>query len=344
MKVGVIGATGYAGQQLIGLLSRHPKVKIEFLSSYSYEGEVYSDVYGVYKSIIDKKCIGLYEALDSLDDIDVLFIALPHGKSLEIIQNIKNKKLKIIDFGADFRLSDIEVIYDWYDLKHTDKALLESAVYGLPEVNRKKIKETSLVANPGCYPTASILGLLPIIKEDYIDQTSIIIDAKSGVTGAGRKETLATSYCESNENMKAYSVAAHRHTPEIEDVLSQYSGSQIVVNFTPHLVPMQRGILATIYISLTKAVDVKEIVTLYKQYYCKDQFVRIIEGLPETKHVCRTNYCDIGITYDRRSNRLIIVSAIDNLVKGSAGVAVQNMNIMMGESESLGLETGFYYL
>ncbi len=344
MKVGVIGATGYAGQQLVGLLCHHPKVKIEFLSSYTYAGMKYSDVYGVYKERLDSKCIGMDQAMERLDSIDVLFIALPHGKSLELIESMKNKAIKIIDFGADFRMNDIEVIKQWYGVIHTDKRLLESGVYGLPEVFRDQIKTASLVANPGCYPTASILGLLPIIGEDFVDDTSIIIDAKSGITGAGRKETLALSYCAANENFKAYSIAEHRHTPEIEEVLSLVRKSDITVSFTPHLVPMQRGILATIYISLTSTIDLEKVVTLYKDYYKNEPFVRIVEALPETKNVCRTNYCDISIKHDVRTNRLIIVSAIDNLVKGSAGAAIQNMNLMLGYSEKMGLNTAYYYL
>lgn len=344
MKVGVIGSTGYAGQQVVGLLCHHPAVEIEFLSSYSFEGASYSSVYGVYKEILSHKCIGLTEALGKLDTIEVLFIALPHGKSLEIIEQVKNETIKIIDFGADFRLNDLEVIEEWYDLVHTDKALLKKAVYGLPELNRDKIKEASLVANPGCYPTASLLGLLPIINKDYIDKTSIIIDAKSGATGAGRNESLGMSYCETNENFKAYSVASHRHTPEIEAVLSEEAASEIIVSFTPHLVPMQRGILATIYVSLKEDIDIESIKNCYKSYYEDHAFVRVLDKLPETKWVSRTNFCDIGLTYDKRTKRLIIVSAIDNLVKGSAGEAIQNMNLMMGFPEVLGLETARYYL
>lgn len=344
MKVGVIGSTGYAGQQLVGLLQKHPHVDIEFLSSYSYEDKNYSDVYKVYKNTINHQCIGLDQALEVSGTIDVLFIALPHGKSLEIVEKIKHKGVKIIDFGADFRLNDVDTIKKWYDLEHKDEVLLHSAVYGLPELNRETIKQATFVANPGCYPTASILGLLPIVKEPFVDLSSIIIDAKSGVTGAGRKETLALSYCETNENFKAYSVASHRHTPEIEAILSEVTKTRITLSFTPHLVPMQRGILATIYLNLTEAVDINHVKRLYESYYEHDYFVRVVDVLPETKHVSRTNFCDICIKHDPRTNRLIIVSALDNLVKGSAGEAVQNMNLMMGYPETTGLESGSYYL
>ncbi len=344
MKVGVIGSTGYAGQQLVGLLYHHPEVDIVFLSSHSYDGNSYSSVYGMFNKILFHQCIDLKEALSKIEDIDVLFIALPHGKSLEIIEKIKDKKIKIIDFGADFRLNDTAVIEEWYDLLHKDKDLLSKAVYGLPELNREKIKGATLVANPGCYPTASILGLLPIIKEKYVDKTSIIIDAKSGATGAGRSENLTMSYCETNENFKAYSVASHRHTPEIEEVLSQAVGTAIVVSFTPHLLPMQRGLLATIYVSLKEAIEIEAIKDCYKSFYQDDAFVRVLDTIPQTKWVSRTNFCDIGLTYDKRTKRLIIVTAIDNLVKGSAGEAIQNMNLMMGYPETLGLETAMFYL
>lgn len=344
MKVGVIGATGYAGQQLVGLLHQHPQVEIEFLSSYTYENEYYAEIYGLYRQLVDLKCIGLSEALERAKTLDVLFIALPHGKSMTIVDQLKNVDVKIIDFGADFRLNNPSTIKEWYDLDHKDLQLLNSAVYGLPELNRNKIKDAKVIANPGCYPTASLLGLLPIINEDFVDLESIIIDAKSGVTGAGRKATLALSYSETNENFKAYSVASHRHTPEIEEVLSTASGKNITLNFTPHLVPMQRGILATTYIKLTKSINQESIWSLYKAYYENEYFVRLIDTMPETKKVSRSNFCDISIKLDKRTNRLIIISAIDNLIKGSAGEAIQNMNIMMGYEETTGLKSVSYYL
>lgn len=342
IKVGVIGATGYAGQQLVGLLSNHPKVHIEFLSSYSFAGRKFSDVYPIF-SDIDLICIDLNEALTSLEIIDVLFIALPHGQSTKIIKGIENDSLKIIDLGADYRLEDHTVLYEWYGVVNNSKAL-KSAVYGLPELNKTKIAKSKMTANPGCYPTASLLGLLPILDNNLIDTSSIVIDAKSGVTGAGRKVNESLTYNEVNENFKAYGVAVHRHTPEIETVIGSQLEADIKVNFTPHLVPMQRGILATIYVNLLKSVDESEIKELYESYYEKAPFVRIITGLPETKHVARTNYCDIGFKLDKRTNRLIIVSVIDNLMKGAAGQAIQNLNIMMGLDEELGLKNHAYYL
>lgn len=344
MKVGIIGSTGYAGQQLTSLLYNHPEAEIEFLSSYTYEGEEFSNVYGIFQNILDDRCIGLKEAINSIKSIDLLFIALPHGKSLEIVESIKSMDVKVIDFGADFRMKNKTTTKEWYGLEHMDEKLLSKAVYGLPELNRDKIKDAQLVANPGCYPTASILGILPLIDKEYIDTTSIIIDAKSGVTGAGRKATLGLSYCESNENFKAYSVGTHRHTPEIEEILSRKANEDIVLSFTPHLVPMQRGILSTIYVKIKEGISEVEIIELYNNYYRNDDFVRILKKLPETKNVSRTNYCDISINLDSRTNRLVIVSAIDNLVKGSAGQAIQNMNLMMGYPESLGLNGAYYYL
>ena len=344
MKVGVIGSTGYAGQQLTSLLYHHPEVEIEFLSSYTYEGEKFSDVYGMFHDILNQKCIGLEEAIKKAETIDLLFIVLPHGKSLEIIERIKSANVKIIDFGADFRMNDKETIKEWYGLDHKDEKLLSEAVYGLPELNRNKIKTARLVANPGCYPTASLLGLLPLIGKEYVDTSSIVIDAKSGVTGAGRKTTLALSYCEANENFKAYAIGSHRHTPEIEEVLSNQANQKIVLSFTPHLVPMQRGILSTIYIKLKGNLSENEIAEIYNDYYKNDYFVRMRDTLPETKLVSRTNYCDLLVHLDKRTNRLVIISAIDNLVKGSAGQAIQNMNLMMGYPETLGLKGAYYYL
>jgi len=329
---------------LIGLLGNHPKVDIEFVSSYSYENQLYSDVYGVYKGRVKHQCIGLEEAVENIDSVELLFIALPHGKSMDIIYKLKDTAVKIIDFGADFRLNNPQVIEDWYGLKHRDEALLESAIYGLAELNRDLIKKASIIANPGCFPTAALLSLLPIIKETYIDLESIVIDAKSGVTGAGRQNTLANSFCEVNENIKAYSVATHRHTPEIEEVLSSQLTEDIRLSFTPHLVPMQRGILATSYIKLNESVSLEAIVNLYETYYSDDDFVRIVKDMPQSKNVSRTNYCDIGIQYDSRTNRLIVVSVIDNLVKGSAGAAIQNMNLMCGYPEGLGLENAVFHL
>lgn len=342
MKVGIIGSTGYAGQQLVGLLCSHPLAEIKFVHSYSFVGKKYSEVYPTFKGIINLECIDTLEAMNSLDSIDVLFLALPHGKSHEIIKNIKNRSIIIIDLGADFRMHDRELMKVWYGIQHEDQPLLESFTYGLPEVNQAKIRKSTLIANPGCYPTASLLGLLPIIKTDYIDKHSIIIDAKSGVSGAGRKASLPLSYCETNENMKAYSIAEHRHTPEIEFVLSKEAKEDIKVSFTPHLIPMQRGILASIYIDLKAFVTIDDVISLYENYYKDNHFVRIIHDLPETKNVQRTNYCDISLRVDERTNRLIIVSVIDNLVKGSAGQAIQNMNLIFNLSENLGLQTNYF--
>ncbi|MBN2899335.1 MAG: N-acetyl-gamma-glutamyl-phosphate reductase [Clostridia bacterium] len=344
MKAGVIGATGYAGQQLVGLLNNHPEVEIEYLCSHSFEGTEFSKVYGYFEKDVDMVCIGLEEALEKAPNLDVLFLALPHGKSTEIVNQLKDTGVKIIDFGGDFRMNNVETVKTWYDIEHQDGDFLKQVVYGLPEINKSSIAKAKIVANPGCYPTASILGLLPIIDAPFINKKSIIIDAKSGITGAGRKATLANSYCENNENFKAYSVAAHRHTPEIEEVLSEQAGEAIVLTFTPHLVPMHRGILATIYCQVTEAINPEAVLSLYQNFYKEAPFVRVTEGLPETKKVSRTNYCDISIKYDVRTGKLIVITAIDNLIKGAAGQAVQNMNLMMGYPETMGLTANNYYL
>jgi N-acetyl-gamma-glutamyl-phosphate reductase len=338
INVGIIGATGYSGAELTRLLYSHPDVTINFLCSNSYVGEEFSSVYPNFRKFIDEKCINIHEAFDRLSDIDVLFTALPSGKALEFGKKAMDNGVKLIDIGSDFRLKDKSLYKEWYKLEHTYPDLLTKAVYGLPEINKESIKTANLVANPGCYPTASSLALIPLVKNHMIDISSIIIDAKSGVTGAGRKATTGNLFVECNESIKAYGVTTHRHTPEIEQTLSTVANEEIKLTFTPHLVPMNRGILAVCYGNLNKHYKLEDLMNLYKDFYKDSYFVRIIDELPETRFVKDSNFCDISLRIDERTNRVIVVSAIDNLIKGAAGQAVQNMNIMFGLDETKALE------
>lgn len=337
MRVGVIGSTGYAGQQLVWFLINHKKVEISFLASHSYSGNIYSNTYKNYSNFIHAKCINMQNLHEYLSSVDIVFIALPHGKSMNLTKNLISKGIKVIDLGADFRLKNHTVYEEWYGLKHKSNELLKDAVYGLPELNKKFIKHANLIANPGCYPTASILAIAPLIKNDLLQTNSIIIDAKSGVSGAGRSLNTASLFCECNETVKAYKIGDHRHTPEIEQELSILYRENINVLFTPHLIPMNRGILATCYGKPTKNFSLDNLEEIYKEFYSDDYFIRIVEDIPETKWVKGSNFCDIGIRFDKRTNNVVIVSAIDNLIKGAAGQAIQNMNIMFGFDEWEGL-------
>lgn len=339
IKAGIIGSTGYVGTELVRLLKNHKDVEIKHITSHSYVGRKYDSIYENYRGKFDMECEE--QDLEKIAEaVDVLFIALPHGiASREITESIL-KKTKVIDIGADYRLKDQDVYEDWYDTKHMSPELLEEAVYGLCELNREDIKKARLVANPGCYPTSSSLSLLPLVKEGLIEEDSIIIDAKSGVTGAGRGLNLGTHYTECNESMKAYAIASHRHTPEIEEQLTTLAEGQVAITFTPHLVPMNRGILTTSYAKLKEKTTYEAIKAVYEKYYKDEYFVRLTKEnvLPETKWVKGSNFCDIGIKVDERTNRVIVVGAIDNMIKGAAGQAVQNMNIMFDIDEKSGLE------
>ncbi len=340
INVGIVGSTGYAGQQLTHLLYNHKNVCVKFLSSHSYSGTHYKNVYPQYIDYIESICISTDNAYNELSNIDLLFLALPHGKSFELVKEAYSKGIKIIDLGADYRLNNPNIYKEWYDLNNECSHLLNKSVYGLPELYREKIIDSNLIANPGCYPTASILALAPLLKNNIIDTKSVIIDAKSGVSGAGRKNTLATHFPECNESIKAYKVASHRHTPEIEQILSEQSSKKLKLSFTPHLVPMNRGILATCYTNMNKNKNIsqKQVYELYENFYNNEKFIRITEEIPETRWVKGSNICNIGIKVDKRTNRIIVVSAIDNLIKGAAGQAIQNMNIMFNINETEGLE------
>ncbi len=337
IKVGIIGATGYAGQELVRLIEQHPKAETVTLTSQSYAGESYDKVYSGYAH---KSYVCEEEDIEKMaDECDVIFLALPHGVASKKVNNDILNKVKIIDLGADFRLQDIEVYEKWYTT-HYSKDILPEAVYGLCEINRDKIKGKRIVGNPGCYTTCSILSLYPLVKEKMIDLSSIIIDAKSGATGAGRGLSLPNHYCELNESVKAYKIASHRHTPEIEEQLSYAAGEKVVLSFTPHLIPMDRGILATCYALLNNNYSYADIRRAYEKYYDNEYFIRLTrEGVfPETKWVKGSNFVDIGFTIDERTGRVIVIGAIDNLFKGAAGQAVQNMNILFGLEEKTGLD------
>ncbi|MEG0371938.1 MAG: N-acetyl-gamma-glutamyl-phosphate reductase [Clostridium sp.] len=336
IKVGIVGATGYAGQQLYYILNSHKDVEIVFISAHSNAGEYISELYGNYSNVIQHKCIGMDESIERLNEIDVIFLALPHGSAFELVEKAYNLGVRVIDLGADYRIDDVGTYEEWYNVKHKNPEIIKHSVYGLCEINREKIKNAKIIANPGCYPTASILGLYPLLKNDIIDQKKIIIDAASGTSGAGRSANIPNLFCEVNENFKAYGVGVHRHTPEIEQELSKASEGALI-SFTPHLVPMNRGILATSYGFLKKNVTHEEIKEIYNKEYKNEKFIRILENMPETRWTRGSNFCDISFKIDQRTNRIIVVSAIDNLIKGAAGQAVQNMNIIFGINEDTGI-------
>mgnify|MGYP000616377542 FL=1 len=339
IKVGIIGATGYAGGELVRILMGHKDAEIKWYGSRSYVDQKYADVYRNMFQIVDAKCMD--DNMEELaDQVDVIFTATPQGLCASLVNEEILSKTKIIDLSADFRLKDVNVYEEWYKIEHKAPQYIDEAVYGLCEINRDLVKSARIVANPGCYTTCSILTAYPLAKEGLIDMSTLIIDAKSGTSGAGRGAKLPNLYCEVNENIKAYGVATHRHTPEIEEQLGYASGEKVVLNFTPHLVPMNRGILATEYATLKKEVTYEEVKAVYDQYYAKEKFVRVLDRdvCPETKWVEGSNYVDIGFKIDPRTNRIIMMGAIDNLVKGAAGQAVQNMNLLFGLPEEEGLE------
>lgn len=339
-QVGIIGATGYTGQELVRILAAHPQVNIAVLTTQSYDGKSFSSLYGNLVGIEETICRDM-SVSEAAKLCDVLFIALPHGIASHQITAETLESCLVIDLGADYRIKDIETYRTWYHTEHGSPQLLGSAVYGLCEWFRDAIRASRLIANPGCYTTCSILTLAPLLRAGLIDPASIIVDAKSGVSGAGRAAKTGSLYCEVNESIKAYSVASHRHTPEIEEQLTAIGGTPITISFTPHLVPMNRGILITAYAALRPGVTPAEIDAAYQSAYGQEQFVRLLpQGImPETRWVKGSNYCDIGYQIDSRTGRIIACGAIDNIVKGASGQAVQNMNIALGFPESQGIDT-----
>ncbi len=339
IKAGIMGATGYAGMELARILLLHPNVEVSYYGSKSYEGMPYTKVVPSMQKMIDKKCEDI-SMEDLSKKVDVIFTATPQGLCADLMTDEVLNNAKVIDLSADYRIKDVEIYEKWYGIKHKSPKFIDEAVYGLCEINREKIKNVRIVANPGCFPTCSILTIYPLLKEGLIDPESIIIDAKSGTTGAGRGAKVQNLFCEVNENCKAYSVGAHRHTPEIEEQLGYAAGKNLTISFTPHLIPMQRGILVTAYASLITGVSEKEIKNAYDKYYEKEYFIRMLESgiLPQTSSVRGSNFVDINFHVDSRTGRVVMMGAIDNLVKGAAGQAVQNMNILFGFPENMGID------
>jgi len=341
-KVAVVGATGYTGQELIRLILQHDKVSLHTAVSQSSGGKKLAEVYPSFAKFTDLT-LSAEHIEDVAAKVDLIFMALPHGIAAKSVTKKILDKCAVIDLGADFRLQNTKEYEQWYEYKHPNKAIVKEAVYGLPELNREKIKDARLVANPGCYATCSILTLTPLLQAQVIDLESIIVDGKSGVSGAGRSLALGTHFDECNESIKAYKVGCHRHTPEIEQELSVQAGEAVLISFTPHLVPMHRGILITSYSILNRDMSEDEIFDIYKSAYRNEPFIRLFDTpgsdyrFPETRWVKGSNFCDIGLTIDARTDRVIAVGAIDNLIKGAAGQAIQNMNIMFGWDETTGL-------
>lgn len=341
IKAGIIGSTGYAGNELVRILLGHKDVEIVWFGSRSYIDQKYADVYRNMFQLVDNVCMD--DNMEELAEaVDVIFTATPQGLCASLVNDDILNKVKIIDLSADFRLKDVNVYEEWYKITHKAPKYIDEAVYGLCEINRDKINEnTRIIANPGCYTTTSILTLYPMVKEGVIDPDSIIIDAKSGTSGAGRGAKVPNLFCEVNESMKAYGVGTHRHTPEIEEQLGYACGrNDIKLIFTPHLVPMNRGILVTSYANLKKCVTYDEVKAIYDKYYGNEFFIRVLEKdvCPETRWVEGSNFVDIGFKIEPRTNRLIMMGALDNLVKGAAGQAVQNMNLLFGLPENEGLK------
>ncbi|MGN0342845.1 MAG: N-acetyl-gamma-glutamyl-phosphate reductase [Roseburia sp.] len=344
IKAGIIGATGYAGAELVRILLRHREVEIKWYGSRSYIDQKYAQVYQNMFRLVEDTCLD-----DNIEElarqVDVIFTATPQGYLGGILTEEILANTKIVDLSADYRIKDVDTYEKWYKIEHKSPQFIPEAVYGLCEINREQVKGARLVANPGCYTTCSILTAYPLVKEGIIDPDTLIIDAKSGTSGAGRGAKVNNLFCEVNENMKAYGVATHRHTPEIEEQLGYAAGKKITISFTPHLVPMNRGILATEYASLVKKEDgtyptKEEIRAAYNEYYEKETFVRVLEEgvCPETKWVEGSNYVDVNFVIDERTGRIVMMGALDNLVKGAAGQAVQNMNLLFGFPEQEGLE------
>ncbi len=343
IKVGIIGSTGYAGAELVRILLNHKDAKIVWYGSRSYVDQAYAAVYRNMFELVEDKCLD--DNIEELaSQVDVIFTATPQGYLAGVLTEDILNKVKVVDLSADYRIKDVATYEKWYGIEHKSPQFIEEAVYGLCEINREDIKGKRLVANPGCYTTCSILTAYPMVKEGMIDANTLIVDAKSGTSGAGRGAKLPNLYCEVNENMKAYGVASHRHTPEIEEQLGYAAGEEILINFTPHLVPMNRGILVTEYAKLNKKADgtyptYEEVKAVYDKYYKEETFVRVLPKgeCPETKWVEGSNFVDVNFVIDERTGRIVMMGALDNLVKGAAGQAVQNMNIIFGLPENEGL-------
>ena len=339
IKAGIMGATGYAGGELARLLLQRDDVEITWYGSKSYVDQKYASVFKNMVQFVDDACMD--DNMEALaEQADVIFTATPQGFCASLMNETVLSKAKVIDLSADYRIKDVAVYEKWYNIEHKTPEYIQEAVYGLPEINREKIKDARLIANPGCYPTCSFLSVYPLVKEGLIDPNTVIIDAKSGTSGAGRGAKVDNLYCEVNESIKAYGVGVHRHTPEIEEQLSLAAGKPVTISFTPHLVPMNRGILVTAYGTLLKSVTYEEVKAIYDKYYENEYFVRVLDRdeSPQTKWVEGSNFVDVNFKIDPRTNRVVMMGAMDNLVKGAAGQAIQNMNIMFGLPENQGLK------
>ncbi len=338
IKVGIIGATGYTGGELIRILSKHPEVEITAITSRSNEGKKLEEIFYSFNGWNGPVFTGS-DSPDAVAGCDVVFLAVPHGAAMDIAAELLKNGQRVIDLGADFRFRDYQVYESWYKHSHSQRELTNTAVYGLPELYRKEIRTARVIGNPGCYPTSIILGLYPLIKKDIIDLSRIIADSKSGVSGAGRKSESSYNFSELFGNFKAYSLPAHRHTPEIEQELSLIAGEEVKISFTPHLLPVARGILSTLHLSLKQTITTTEVEDIFAETYQGEPFIKLIKApsLPELKGVVGTNCCHISVRVDERTKQLIVVTVIDNMVKGAAGQAVQNMNLMCKFPETMGL-------
>ncbi|AOQ25264.1 N-acetyl-gamma-glutamyl-phosphate reductase [Moorella thermoacetica] len=339
IKAGIIGATGYTGAELVRILSRHPEVELVALTSRSYAGEGMAGVYPSLTGYTNLTCENLTPD-EVMDRAEVIFIALPHGHAVPVATRARERGIKVIDLGADWRFRNAGTYEEWYKIQHGNHELAARAVYGLPEIHREAIRSAGLVANPGCYPTSAILGLAPLLKGGYIDPATIIIDAKSGVSGAGREARVTSLFVECNESINPYGVTSHRHTPEIEQELSALAGKEVKVTFTPHLLPISRGILSTMYATLVRPASTEELRGVYEEFYAGEPFVHLLPPgqWPHTRWVYGSNNCHLNLAVDTRTGRVVVASAIDNLTKGASGQAVQNLNLMCGFPETMALE------
>lgn len=338
IRVAIVGASGYTGVELTRILSRHPEVELVCVTSRQHAGKELAEVFPNLRGVTDLRCEDV-SAEQLAGRADCIFTAVPHQTAMNLVPLFLEAGCKVVDLSADFRIHDAAVYEQWYQA-HTAAHLLQEAVYGLPELHRTAIAESRLVANPGCYPTSAILGLAPLLREGLVDPSSLIVDSKSGTSGAGRGALVGSLFCEVADGFRAYKVGEHRHTPEIEQELSLLCKSEVKISFTPHLVPMSRGILSTVYAKVATAMDQKTLHTLYRSFYKDEYFVRVLPdgSVPATQFVRGSNFCDIGCKYDLRTGRVVVIAAIDNLVKGAAGQAVQNMNLMYGLNERIGLQ------
>ncbi len=335
-KTGIIGATGYTGSELVRILTNHPDVEITVITSESRTGELLSDVHPFLQGIADQKLISINRICNY--DLDLVFLALPHGISMDFVKRFKDSPFRIIDLSGDFRLSSSEVYEEWYNMEHIYPEGIEKSVFGCPELFYNEIKGAGLIANPGCFPISSILGLAPLLSKNIVDSAPVIVDSKTGVTGAGITAKAVNLYSNVNDNFRAYGLKRHRHTIEMQEILDRVSGKKTLIQFTPHLLPVDRGILTTIYARPANRIKEDFLKETYKEFYSNAPFVRLRKQAPAIKDVRGTNFCDLFATYDERTGMVIVISVIDNLIKGAAGMAVQNMNIMFGLEETRGLD------